>query len=251
MLGSVFRTRPPQVPDGVSIIAFGDVHGCLAKLEDLFERIEKRIDAHPQHRHVVISLGDLVDRGPDSAGVVERLIEGIPGCELVLIRGNHEQMMLDFVHDCGNPAQWPREGCFETMASYGLDGRRLLAEGRALAEIRQGLPDLRQAFLKRVPRYHLEFLARSSLYLTCGDYFFVHAGIRPSVALAQQREHDLLWIRGEFLHSNTQFEKIIVHGHTPTNAVEFHNNRINIDTGACLGGPLSAVLFEQDSVKVF
>src|SRR5438105_5043972 len=110
MTEGAFQTRSPRVPDGVSIIAFGDVHGCLDKLEKLIERIEARVDAHPQQRHVVISLGDLVDRGPDSAGVVERLVEGIPGCEFILLRGNHEQMLLDFVHDTGNPTQWPREG---------------------------------------------------------------------------------------------------------------------------------------------
>ncbi|QEN88076.1 serine/threonine protein phosphatase [Labrys sp. KNU-23] len=241
----------PRIPDGLSIIAFGDVHGCLNELQDLLDRVEAHAAVRPERRYIVISLGDLIDRGTDSAGVIERLVEGVPGCETIMLRGNHEQMMLDFIDASSNEQQWGRIGCFETMASYGIDARRVLSERLPLAQVRQALPDLRRAFLAKLPAYHLNFLRNTPLHVTFGDYFFVHAGVRSYVALDRQDPQDLLWIRGEFLDFPGDFGKKIVHGHSPCDEIEFRPNRINLDTGVCLGGPLSAVLFEGAQATIF
>ncbi|WP_448950768.1 metallophosphoesterase [Labrys neptuniae] len=220
-------------------------------MQDLLDRVEAYATARPERRHIVISLGDLIDRGTDSAGVVERLIEGVSGCETIVLRGNHEQMMLDFIDASANEQQWGRTGCFETMASYGIDAKSVLLERLPLAKVRQALPDLRRAFLAKLPAYHLNFLRSCPLHVTFGDYFFVHAGVRPHVALDRQDPQDLLWIRDEFLDFRGEFGKKIVHGHSPCNEIEFRHNRINLDTGVCLGGPLSAVLFEGSAATVF
>jgi serine/threonine protein phosphatase 1 len=241
----------PRLPDNLSIIAFGDVHGCLDELEALLQRIEFYGASFPERRLVVISLGDLIDRGIDSAGVIERLIEGVEGCETIVLRGNHEQMMLDFIDANANEQQWGHIGCFETMASYGIDARRVLSDHLPLSQVRRALPDLRRDFLEKLPNYHLDFLRNCPLHLSFGDYFFVHAGVRPNVGLEQQDPQDLLWIRDEFLEFQGPFEKMIVHGHSPCEAVEFCSNRINLDTGACLGGPLTAVLFEGTEATIF
>lgn len=234
----------PSIPDDVSVIAFGDVHGCLDKLEPLLKRIEKRVTGFPGRRHIVVSVGDLIDRGPESAGVVERLSKGVAGCETVVLRGNHEQMMLDFIAGGEDAEAWLYNGGFDTLTSYGLDLHAAVAE-------RSGTDGLRRALMEKLPAHHLRFLRQAPLFFECGDYFFVHAGVRPGIRLDQQAEQDLIWIREEFLLWKRPFAKKIVHGHTPVATPTIKPNRINLDTGACFGGALTAVLLEGADVTLF
>ena len=234
----------PHIPDEVSVIAFGDVHGSLDKLQPLLARIEKRAADFPERRHVVVSLGNLIDRGSDSAGVVERLARGVVGCETVVLRGNHEQMMLDFVQDAARAEAWLSNGGFDTLLSYGLDLHAITTES-------SGPHGLQRALLENLPSEHLSFLLKTPLFLDLGGYFFVHAGVRPGIALEEQSPEDLLWIRDEFLQWKKPFDRKIVHGHTAVKTPVFSANRINLDTGACFGGPLSAVLFEGASATLF
>ena len=234
----------PRIPDGLSIIAFGDVHGCFDKLEPLLSRIAERVAKFPERRHIVVSVGDLVDRGSDSARVIEALLQGIPGCEIVVLRGNHEAMMLEFVRGGEDAETWLHNGGLRTMTSYGVDLEKMLAEGATLE-------NLRRAFLEKLPPPHLAFLLARPFSFECGDYFFVHAGVRPGRPLDRQDEEDLIWIRDEFLEWQGSFGKRIVHGHTPVDVATFKPNRINLDTGACFGGPLTAVLIEGSEVMLF
>jgi serine/threonine protein phosphatase 1 len=233
--------EPARVPPGLSIIAFGDVHGHLALMEEILTKAQMRAAAQPERRHVLISLGDLVDRGPDSAGVVARLMGNVPGCELVVLRGNHETLMLAFLAGSAAATSWLSWGGLETLESYGVDTAGLSVTGGDV-EI------LRQRFQARVPPAHVEFLRTRPLSASFGDYFFVHAGARPGIPLAEQVEHDLIWIRDD---SPYRFEKRIVHGHTPVDAPRIGRTQINIDTGACYGGMLTAMLFEDAKVRMF
>ena len=235
---------PPRVPPGMSIVAIGDVHGQLALLEPILRQVEARAAVRPERRHIVISLGDLVDRGPDSAGVVERLLRGVAGCELVVLKGNHEEALLDFLAGAADPRQWLGWGGLETLQSYRVPVQRSWLSGVDMAA-------LHREFRLRLPQAHLDFFRRLPLSVSFGDYFFVHAGARPGVPLAEQQAHDLLWIREDMHKSSYRFEKKIVHGHTPVREPEFLRNRINLDTGAFASGRLTAALFEDDRVSLF
>ncbi|MDF2095502.1 metallophosphoesterase family protein [Aquibaculum arenosum] len=218
-------------PPDTRLYAIGDIHGEAALLELLLERIEADAAAHPATRHVLIYLGDYVDRGPASCEVLDRLVAGPPqGFEQVCLRGNHEEMMLGFL--TGNPALgglWLDYGGDETCRSYGVDPEERPA---ALAEaLRARLPESHRALLWRLALSHRE-----------DGYFFAHAGVRPGVPLARQQRDDLIWIRGLFHRSDADHGGVVVHGHSPVAAPENHHNRINVDTGAVYGNALTAVV---------
>ena len=236
-------TEPARMPPGLSVIAIGDVHGHLALLDPILRQAQILAAQAPQRRHVVISLGDLVDRGPESAGVIARLMGGVPGCEVIVLRGNHETLMLDFL--AGSPAAtvWLNWGGLATLQSYGIAADHFSTGGNEV-EL------LRRLFRAKIPASHLAFLKACPLSVTFGDYFFVHAGARPGIPLDQQMEQDLIWIREEMHDSPYRFEKRIVHGHTPVNEPRIGPNQINIDTGACYGGQLTALLFEDDRIHL-
>jgi serine/threonine protein phosphatase 1 len=236
---------PPRVPAGTTIIAFGDVHGHLDLVEEIFAQASARARAKPDRKHIVISLGDLVDRGPDSRGVVQRLMGEVPGCELHVLRGNHETLLMAFLRGDRDADVWVKWGGLQTIGSYGVDIKGVDPSSP------KDIERLREDFRAKMIRSHYEFMRTRPLSLTYGDYFFVHAGVRPDVPLAEQKEYDLIWIRDEFLPSGQLFEKKIVHGHTPVDAADFRGNRINLDTGACYGGTLTAAIFEDDDARVF
>ncbi|WP_112322372.1 metallophosphoesterase family protein [Oceanibium sediminis] len=221
--------------DGKRIYAIGDIHGCLGALEHVLGRIAADFSARPHPAPVTLCVGDYVDRGPDARGVLDRLL-ALDGA--VLLLGNHDELFRDFLlGDLPGEmfASWQRGamGGRETLASYGLNPGVSPEEARAVA-----------------PASHLGFLQRAPRLVRIGGYVFVHAGIRPGVPLDRQDPHDLIWIREPFLSWTGPHPGIVVHGHTPVERVTHHGNRIEIDTGAVFGGPLSCLVLEGDTAMV-
>ncbi len=223
-------------PPGRKIYAIGDIHGCARLLDALVAKIEK--DARGLENARLIFLGDYVDRGPDSKGVLDRLIElqaGEPAT--VFLKGNHEAVMLDFITDPNQMLHWLDWGGEETLTSYGV--RNVL---------RRSPEDLGAELAEKMPGAHLDFLHSLSLTHIEGDYLFVHAGLRPGIGLNDQIEEDLLWIRRAF-HDTPQKERpdyVVVHGHQPLKKPLDAGWRIDVDTGACWSGALTAVALEGE-----
>lgn len=230
----------PRGKAGARAYAVGDVHGCLHLLDDLLGRIERDLAEHPVREAYLIFLGDLIDRGPDSAGVIERLrCYSHPGLQPVFLMGNHEEYLLRVL--AGEPGKldsWLSYGGRECVESYGLSSEKLMVmpEGEALLMLRRTVPDSHRRFLKG--------FADTFLF---GDYLFVHAGILPGVALEDQAQADLRWIREPFLADAGEHGFVVVHGHTIVDRVEERPNRIGIDTGAYRSGILTALLIEDAS----
>ena len=230
-----------QIPnDNKRLYVIGDIHGRL----DLLDRLIAAIDRDARERGgatLTVTLGDYIDRGPQSRGVLERLAENpFPG-DYVALKGNHEVLLQAFLDDPGIGGQWRNLGGLETLHSFGIRVAPLMV-GRDFAGAAAAL---RAALTPR----QREFLAALQTSLTVGRYFLCHAGVRPGVPLARQSEQDLLWIRDEFLRSTMDFGKIVVHGHTPTEAPEVLPNRINIDTGAFATGRLTCVVLDGDAPR--
>lgn len=228
--------RRAQVPEGLRVYAIGDIHGQTALLDSLHGMIEEDAVTRPAAEIVVVYLGDYVDRGPDSKGVLDRLAVTPSGIRRVLLKGNHEVMMQRFLADPVATAAWRDLGGLETLLSYRVDPRRAMSRAQWGEAARE--------FAQRVPPEHVALLESMPFSVTLGDYFFCHAGVKPGVPLERQSERDLMWIRDEFLGSDCDFGKVIVHGHTPAPAVEFRPNRINIDTGAYATGRLTCLVLE-------
>jgi serine/threonine protein phosphatase 1 len=245
MLTRLFSSRAPKaeavlprVPEGTRVYAIGDIHGRLDLLEEIERRIADDAAASGAARNVVVYLGDYVDRGSQSREVIDRLIDRpLPGFERMLLRGNHEDSMLQFLVDVQIGPSWLSYGGVATLLSYDIgppDTYRDLI--RVQEELRARLPERHLSFLHGLKLRHVE-----------GDYYFVHAGIRPGIPLDDQRPEDLLWIRDEFLLSPQDFGKIIVHGHTITKTPDIKRNRIGIDTGAFASGTLTSLVLQSDS----
>jgi len=231
------KVASPMAPDGVCVYAIGDIHGCLSALHRLLDAIRTDFHALADAEGLaasIVFLGDYVDRGPDSRGVLDVLSRGDLGIPCRFLRGNHEQAMLDFLSDPVRQAAWLTFGGVETLASYGVPASVGTSDPKRLRAMRDGLDE-------RLPPRHRAFLADLETMAVLGDYAFVHAGVRPGVGLNRQRIEDLLWIREPFLTSRRRHEKVIVHGHTVTEEPESLPNRIGVDTGAYAAGPLTAV----------
>jgi serine/threonine protein phosphatase 1 len=213
-----------SVPPGTLVWTVGDVHGRLDLLRPLLSAVLEDFDRGAETRKVLIFLGDYVDRGPESKGVIDllcRLADDGP-VETIFLRGNHEDRMAAFLEDPGIGPTWCDYGGREALRSYG-----------ASAEFNAAVSDRHRTFLR-----DLRFS------VSVGDYFFVHAGARPGVPLDQQSRHDMMWIRQTFLDDGRAFEKIVVHGHTPTDDIQSDHRRIGLDTGAYATGVLTAVRLE-------
>jgi len=229
------RRHAPRLPAGLRVYAFGDLHGRRDLLQTAFDAVDAHMGSQPTERAIEIYLGDLIDRGPDSRGVVEALIQRALQREVYPLLGNHEDLMLDARRDPLAAAEWLRMGGRETLASYGAP---LLP--------RDPLPDVAGLIEQYVPAAHLGFLSTLPLQHIAGDYFFVHAGVHPETSLAGQNRRDLLWIREPFLSSDRDFGAVVVHGHTPSVRPIIRHNRIGIDTGAFTTGNLTCLVLEDD-----
>ena len=235
------RSAPvrPSTPKGVALYAIGDIHGRADLLAPLLEAARK--DASSGKKTIVVGLGDYVDRGPDPPGVVDQLLDlaGRPRLETCFLRGNHDQLLLDFLGDHTLGPYWRRVGGRETLHAYDVDAP---ATRKRMDEWLKA----RDAFAARLPERHLAFFRDLNLSFTWGDYFFAHAGAQPGIPLEQQTAQDLMWIRKPFLEDDGRFERIVVHGHTPAPEVHADHRRIGLDTGAYLTGTLSACRFEGE-----
>ncbi|NJR79272.1 metallophosphoesterase family protein [Sphingomonas corticis] len=230
---------PWQVPPGRRVYAVGDIHGSLAQLDALIAKIDADDRARGPARTDLVFLGDLVDRGPDSAGVVERLLRrSRERADARFIMGNHEEMFLATIAGDAKAARlFCRVGGRETALSYGLD---------APTYERMDHAELAAWLAAHVPADHVAFLSAFEEMVGVGDYRFVHAGVRPDKPLDEQRAADLRWIREPFLSHPKPLEAMIVHGHTISEGVDYRPHRIGIDTGAYEGGPLTALGLESE-----
>jgi len=230
----------PSVPEGVRIYAIGDVHGRADLLDQLLARIDADLDRRPIGRAIQVFLGDYIDRGPASREVVDRLVERARSQEIVFLKGNHEAYIVEFMHNPEILDQWRQLGGLETLMSYGFRPSISASSAEKM--------ELAKVFSGGLPQDHHRFLEMLQSSFSCGDFFFVHAGIRPGIPLTQQTEDDLLSIRDDFLSSEEDFGKVIVHGHTPVHVPDIRPNRINIDTGAYATGRLTCLLIERDEL---
>lgn len=225
---------------GVRAYAIGDIHGRLDLLDKLLTEIDRDDATRPQKETQLIFLGDLIDRGPHSKQVLDRVIElGRTNRKCIVIRGNHEASLLQGLFE--NPRilpQWLRHGGFETAESYGLSRGQIMSAKGA---------NLQHLLLSAIPESHLKFLSDTVTQVRFGDYLFVHAGVRPGVPLDQQKPEDLMWIRSAFLESQADFGCTIVHGHTISETAIIRPNRIGIDTGAYRTGRLTALCIDEDN----
>lgn len=225
---------PAALSPDQRIYAIGDIHGCARQLANLHDMIADDLARRPVADATLLHIGDYVDRGADSAGVLNKLSAGcpIPGLTMVNLMGNHEATMLEaLAGERAAGTDWLFAGGKATLESYGID-----PEGP------------RDTWAKLIPRTHQDFLLGLTLMHQSGGYAFVHAGVRPGVALHAQARDDLLRSRQPFLYSEADFGAVIVHGHTPVKAPVIRHNRIAIDTGAVFGGPLTAVVLQGDTI---
>lgn len=232
--------KQPRLPEGIRIYALGDIHGCASLLKEMFTVIDADLARNPVSRSVEIYLGDYVDRGPDSAHTIDLLIERGLHHETVFLKGNHEAYFLEVLRDPTKLEGWRQFGGLQTLMSYGIQPTL----NPAAAE----QADLIRTLTEVMPEKHLTFLQSLKPSFVCGDFFFVHAGVRPGIPLSEQQEFDLLWIRNEFLDSDEDFGKFIVHGHTPVERPDIRRNRINIDTGAYATGNLTLLTIQGSSM---
>jgi serine/threonine protein phosphatase 1 len=233
----------PRGPEGRRAYAIGDVHGRLDLLLQLLAKIEEDHRSRAPAKAYLVFLGDLVDRGPDSKGVIDHLINHPPGfAKAIFLKGNHEEFFLGALGgDLAMLQNWLVYGGAECAASYGISQGSILNSSP---------PEVLARLVREVPSAHLHFLECMADTFKFGDYLFVHAGIRPGVELDAQVSKDLRWIREGFLDDQTDHGVVIVHGHTIVEEVQEHSNRIAIDTGAYRTGVLTALALEGDERRV-
>ncbi len=241
VLASRVRRSKPRVADGMRIYAVGDVHGRADLLEPLLERIDVDLAAHPIEQSIQVFLGDYIDRGAYSREVVDQLIKRRRQHSMVYLTGNHENYAAEFLN---NPTVWPdwkAIGGVNTLLSYDITPSSR-SDPREPQELSIALGEA-------LPDDHRRFFQSLALSFTCGDFFFAHAGVRPGIPLELHRQADLLWIREDFLLHEENYDKVVVHGHSPAKEPDIRPNRINIDTGAYATGRLTCLVLEGDQMR--
>ncbi len=233
----------PRIDDGVRLYAIGDIHGHANLLRDMHTAILKDSAEYSGARKVIVYMGDYVDRGYQSKEVIDILINNpMDGFEKVFILGNHEDAMLRFIDKPEETEAWLVWGGDSTLISYGVAMRSEIGA-------RLSSKELAAALNTKMPPEHKQFCQNLQLSYVEGDYIFVHAGLRPGVALDKQAREDMLTIRDEFISSTKKFEKTVVFGHTIYQEPFFKNGRIGVDTGAYAYGKLTAVVLEGEAVR--
>jgi serine/threonine protein phosphatase 1 len=223
---------PAKLPPGRRVYAIGDIHGCAAQLANLHAQIEEDLAHRPVASPLLLHVGDYVDRGVDTRGVIARLVDGSPiaGVQMVNLMGNHENTMIEALNgERAAATDWLFTGGRPSLQSYGVDPE-----------------SPRESWREHIPDSHMRFLRELQLMHHEGEYVFVHAGVRPGVPLAEQVRDDLLRMRQPFLYSEMNFGAVVVHGHSPVKAPVIRHNRIAIDTGAVFGGEMTCLVLEGD-----
>ncbi|MFC3072215.1 metallophosphoesterase family protein [Shinella pollutisoli] len=235
----VARRRRVEIADGRPIYAIGDVHGCFEALLALEDRIAADARRLALTRPLVVYLGDYIDRGPDSRAVLNHLARSdhADRIERVALCGNHDDTFLRFLRSPGDNMGWLDFGGDATLRSYGID---------PAAVLKRRAGDLGRILREAVPGHHVALLESLPVALACGDLLFVHAGIRPGVALEDQDDEDLLWIREPFLSEGPRLPLTVVHGHTAGSEPVFGRGRVCIDTGCYATGRLTAIRITPD-----
>lgn len=238
-------SHPSAVPNDVRVYAFGDVHGRLDLLDRLAVMIAQDLDTSPVRHPILVGLGDYIDRGPNSAGVIDTLCKGpVRGVDQVFMRGNHEQLLLDFLDDPSRYGPtWLQVGALATLKSYGVSARADVGS-------RSDFKPIRDALAANIPAAHLDLIREMPVWHAVGDYLFVHAGVRRGVPIERQSFDDLLWLRYEPADQDEPFEQVVVHGHTPVTEPFIGRYRINVDTGAYASNRLTCVILQETSKRV-
>jgi len=232
------RSVSASTPADTRIYAVGDIHGRADLLSEIIARIDDDIRRRPVAHTLEVYLGDYVDRGPHSRSVMDLLAVRLVANRAVCLRGNHEAVMEGFLQDPAILQYWLPLGGMQTLASYGIE----------LHDDTETANDLHRRFLDAFPREHELVMRCFRNQFSCGDFLFVHAGIRPDVPLDDQDPNDLIWIRDEFLDCTRSHERFVVHGHTPVPHPDIRSNRINIDTGAWRTGTLTCIAIEGSTI---
>lgn len=228
-------------PEGMRLYAIGDVHGCLGLLTRMHAAIREEIARDRPGDWRIIHIGDYIDRGPDSKGVLDFLVEACRDPRVIALTGNHDLGFLKFLEAPSAEGLFAHNGGLQTARSYGVD----LDFGS-----REALVASHAALMQAIPPRHIAFLRNLPLSKNFGDFFFCHAGIRPGVPIDRQDPEDLVWIREVFLHYSRLHPKVIVHGHTPADRAEIKANRVNIDTRAFATGRLTALMVEGSTKRL-
>lgn len=235
------------LPENTRVYAIGDIHGYYDALAKMHAAIDQHIYKNPHENVTIVYLGDYVDRGPESAKVIERLAEmqnSNDPITRIFLRGNHEQALLNFLKDpLATGHNWLKFGGIQTLESYGIEvGKLPILPGE--------MERLARELQQRLPEHHEEFLHALRMYHKTGDYLFVHAGIRPGIELSEQLDMELMSIREPFLDSDKEHGYRVVHGHSITFDPEIKSNRIGIDTGYYETGTLTAAVIEGEEVDI-
>jgi len=232
-----------QTPPDTVIYAVGDIHGRVDLLAAIHQRIAADALRRPARQRIVVYLGDYISRGVDSRAVVDRVREWLPEAfRRVALKGNHEDLLLRFLGgDLDAGRHWFDYDGLDALADYGVASADRQARDDASVEL------LRERFAAALPQAHLEFFRALPVSYRAGDYFFVHGGVRPGIPLAQQDDHDCMWIRKTFLDSELEHGALIVHGHSISAQPVVRHNRIGIDTGAYRSGVLTCLVLDGSS----
>lgn len=226
------------MPQGRVIVAIGDVHGCADLLVRLHLKIDHVLEPCRDASITEIYLGDIIDRGPDTKGVIGTLLERSKTRDVLVLRGNHEETLLDVLDGKTKASLWIAEGGAATLSSYGA------------SVLTKSDDDIRIALKDYMSEEHLNFLRHAQHCYEEAGYVFVHAGLRPKVLLERQLQRDMLWITDEFLSFKGQFEGVVIHGHSIVDRPEFYENRIAVDTGAFQSGRLTGLILARDGMRV-